>query len=70
MIEYALSNYSFLALVTVLIIYGFLIAEKRNKVLIVGIGACLLLFLQVFHHEDMIQQDVAFAYVANNLGVL
>ena len=48
MIEYALSNFSYIALVVVIIIYGFLIAEKWNKVLIVGVGACILLFLQVY----------------------
>lgn len=70
MIEYALSDFSYISLIVVAIVYGFLIAEKRNKVLVVGIGACILLFLQVYPALWLSQQEVAFEYIAGNLGVL
>lgn len=70
MITYALSNFSYIALSAVVVIYGFLLAEKRNKVLVVGVGACVLLFLQVYTSGWLSQQEVAFAYIGDNLGVL
>ena len=45
-------------------------AEKVNKVLVVGITGFLLIFLQVFRATGIDSQDQAFSFVSRNLDVL
>jgi Na+/H+ antiporter NhaD/arsenite permease-like protein len=53
-----------------LVMYAFLIAEKINRVIVVGIAAMLVIGLHIFHSVDASSQEVAFHFVANNLGIL
>jgi Na+/H+ antiporter NhaD/arsenite permease-like protein len=50
--------------------YGFLIAEKVNRVIVVGVAAMLVILLQLFHGAWGTPQDIAFKFVANNISIL
>ncbi len=56
-------------IVTLLVVYYFLISEKVNKVLVTTIGATVLILSQVFAGEHS-SQFVAFEFISNNLDVL
>lgn len=70
MIESHLTTTSFIAIVAVVAMYGFLMAEKVNKVLVVGITSFLLIFLQIYKVAGTGSQTGAFNFVARNLDVL
>jgi Na+/H+ antiporter NhaD/arsenite permease-like protein len=70
MIESQLTTSSFIAIVAVIVMYGFLMAEKINKVLVVGITSFLLIFLQIYRITGTGSQTEAFSFVARNLDVL
>ncbi len=53
-----------IAIVIMVIMYGFLITEKFQRVVVVWFAAMLVVLSQV------LQQDQAFAYIGNNLWVL
>lgn len=70
MIEPHLTTASYISIVAVLAMYGLLMAEKVNKVIVVGITGFLLIFFQVFKVVDVGSQDQAFSFIAKNLDVL
>jgi len=70
MIESHLTNVSYIAIVAVLAMYGLLMAEKINKVLVVGITGFLLIFLQIYKAGTIGSQDQAFSFISRNLDVL
>src|ERR1700704_1884909 len=70
MIEAHLTTFSFIAIAVVLIMYGFLMAEKINKVIVVGIASFILIIAQVFKSPGIASQEGGFSYVAHNLDVL
>src|SRR5580704_4372719 len=70
MIESHLTTVSYIAIIAILAMYGFLMAEKINKVLVVGITGFLLIFLQVFRVGSTGSQDQAFSFISRNLDVL
>jgi Na+/H+ antiporter NhaD/arsenite permease-like protein len=70
MIETHLTTASYIAIVAVIFMYGFLMAEKVNKVLVVGITVFILIFLQIYRVTGNGSQEVAFSFVARNLDVL
>ena len=70
MIEAHLNILSYISMVVVLIMYGFLMAEKINKVIVVGVASFVLIATQVFEADGVSSQAGAFAYIANNLDVL
>ena len=59
-----------LSLLTVFVVYAFLIAERINKVIVVMIGAAVLIYLQIFKTVDMSSQAGALSFVKNNIDVL
>ncbi|MGH7204140.1 MAG: SLC13 family permease, partial [Candidatus Levyibacteriota bacterium] len=70
MIEFHLTPVSYIAVVAVVIMYGLLMAEKINKVLVVGITGFLLIFFQVYKVGTTGSQDQAFSFISRNLDVL
>ena len=70
MIEAHLTTFSFISLVVVLSMYAFLMAEKINKVIVVGIASFILIAAQVFKSTGIASQEGGFNYIANNLDVL
>jgi len=61
---------SFFSIAVLLGVYGLLITEKVNKVIVAITGAMLLTLAQVFRTSVASSQDVAFGYVGKNLDVL
>lgn len=70
MIDTHLTTFSFAAIAVVLSMYGFLMSEKINKVIVVGIASFILILGQIFKATGSGSQDAAFGYVARNLDVL
>lgn len=70
MISAHLTAFSFVSIAVVLAMYGFLIAEKINRIIVVGIAAFILIVAQVFKSAGVSSQTGAFSFVANNLDVL
>jgi Na+/H+ antiporter NhaD/arsenite permease-like protein len=70
MIESHLTTFSFVAIAVVVAMYGFLISEKINKVLVTGIASFILILGQVFKTAATSSQEAGFGYVAKNLDVL
>jgi Na+/H+ antiporter NhaD/arsenite permease-like protein len=70
MIESHLTTVSYISIIAVLAMYGLLMAEKINKVLVVGITGFLLIFLQVYRVGGTGSQDQAFSFISRNLDVL
>lgn len=70
MIHASLNIYSYIAIAVVLTMYGFLMAEKINKIIVVGLASFILIISQVFRSATESSQSGAFTYLANNLDVL
>lgn len=70
MIHANLSIFSYISMAVVLVMYGLLMAEKINKVILVGIASFILIIAQVFKTAADSSQTGAFSYIANNLDVL
>jgi Na+/H+ antiporter NhaD/arsenite permease-like protein len=61
---HVLTSYSRIAIFLMVVMYAFLITEKFQRVLVVGVTAMLVIILQV------LSQDEAFMFISNNLGIL
>src|SRR5438128_1185550 len=70
MIAAHLTVFSFISIAVVLVMYGMLMAEKVNKVIVVGIASFILIVAQVFKAAGTGSQEGGFGYIANNLDVL
>lgn len=70
MIQAHLTVFSFVSIAVVLAMYGFLISEKINRIIVVSIAALTLIVAQVFKSGASSSQSGAFSFVANNLDVL
>src|SRR5476649_2351861 len=70
MIHANLTIFSYISMAVVLVMYGLLMAEKINKVILVGIASFILIIAQVFKTAADSSQTGAFSYIANNLDVL
>lgn len=64
-----LTMLSYASIIILLIVYFFLITEKINKVIVVGLGAMFVILTQLFRGEGSPQQ-IAFHFISNNLDVL
>ncbi|MCB9813254.1 MAG: hypothetical protein H6772_02495 [Pseudomonadales bacterium] len=67
---FGLSIFSIISLVTLAIVYFFLISEKLNKVIVSILGATILILMQVFRTASHTSQKNAFEFIANNLDIL
>ncbi len=65
----SLTLLSYVSIGVLFVVYFFLITEKINKVIVVGLGATLVMLLQLFQGEGSPQQ-IAFHFISNNLDVL
>jgi len=65
-----LSIYSIISVVSLIIVYYFLITEKLNKVISATLGAVVLIVLQVFRTGAHSSQSVALEFVSGNLDIL
>ncbi len=65
-----LTFYSFFSIAVLAGVYGLLITEKINKVIVAMLGAVLLIFAQVFRTSVATSQEVAFQFIGRNLDVL
>jgi Na+/H+ antiporter NhaD/arsenite permease-like protein len=68
--ESALNVFSFIAIITLVVVYAFLLTEKINKVIVAGFGAVFLIFMQVFRTATHTSQEKAFEFISHNLDVL
>jgi Na+/H+ antiporter NhaD/arsenite permease-like protein len=68
--EAHLTTASFISIAVLVVVYGFLIAEKVNKVLVVSAGALFLILAQIFKTSGLASQAGAFSFIANNLDLL
>jgi Na+/H+ antiporter NhaD/arsenite permease-like protein len=66
----ALSFFSILSILTLVVVYSFLITEKINKVIVAVFGAAFLIFMQVFRTATHTSQDKAFEFISRNMDVL
>ena len=64
LMTHVLTSFSWIAIVLMVVMYAFLITEKFQRVVVVGLAAMSVIVFQV------LTQDQAFTYVAHNLGVL
>ncbi len=67
---FGLSIFSVISLVTLSVVYFFLISEKLNKVIVSILGATILILMQVFRTASHASQENAFGFIANNLDIL
>lgn len=66
----ALSFFSIVSLLTLVVVYSFLITEKINKVIVAALGAVFLIFMQVFRTATNTSQETAINFISRNLDVL
>lgn len=66
----SLSIFSFISLVTLAVVYFFLVTEKINKVIVAVLGASFLIMMQVFKTASHSSQENALEFVSKNLDVL
>lgn len=66
----ALSFFSLVSLLTLVVVYSLLITEKINKVIVAGIGAVFLIVMQVFRTATHTSQEQALEFISRNLDVL
>ncbi len=66
----ALSIFSLISIVTLAVVYYFLITEKMSKVVTAMLGASFLVLMQVFRSASHTSQEVAFEFISRNLDVL
>lgn len=66
----SLSIFSFISLITLAVVYFFLITEKINKVIVAVLGAAFLIMMQVFKTASHSSQENALEFVSKNLDVL
>jgi Na+/H+ antiporter NhaD/arsenite permease-like protein len=66
----ALSFFSLLSILTLVVVYSLLITEKINKVIVAVFGAAFLIFMQVFRTTTHTSQDQAFEFISRNMDVL
>ncbi len=67
---FQLTFFSATSILTLLVVYYFLITEKLNKVIVTTIGASLVILLQVFRTAEKTSQSVALEFVSHNLDIL
>jgi Na+/H+ antiporter NhaD/arsenite permease-like protein len=65
----SLSMSARISVVIMFVMYGFLIAEKVNRVIVVGVAAMLVILLQLFHGTGT-PQEIAFHFISNNISIL
>ncbi len=65
-----LSFFSLISLITLAVVYYFLITEKLNKVLVSVLGAVFLIFMQVFRTASHTSQEGAVEFISGNLDIL
>lgn len=70
MIDAHLTITSFVSIAIVLIMYIFLMTEKINKVIVVGLASFILILGQIFKTAAISSQQAGFEFVAHNLDVL
>lgn len=70
MMNVQLTHYSFIAIAVLIVVYGFLISEKINKVIVSILGAMFLVLFQVFRTAEASSQEEAFHFIGKNLDVL
>lgn len=68
--QIALTSFSFLSILVLVVVYSLLITEKINKVIVAVFGACFLIFMQVFRTATHTSQEQAFEFISRNLDVL
>lgn len=61
---------AWISVIVMVVMYGFLIAEKVNRVIVVGVAAMLVILLHLFHGAAGTSQDIAFRFVSNNISIL
>jgi Na+/H+ antiporter NhaD/arsenite permease-like protein len=66
----ALSFFSLISLLVLVVVYSFLITEKLNKVIVAGLGSVFLIFMQVFRTATNTSQEGAVQFISRNLDVL
>ncbi len=66
----ALTFFSILSILTLVVVYSFLISERVNKVIVAVFGAAFVIFMQVFRTATHTSQDKAFEFISRNLDVL
>ncbi len=59
-----------MALVTLLVVYFFLITEKVNKVIVTMLGAAFLILAQIFKTPEASSQELGLHFISKNLDVL
>jgi Na+/H+ antiporter NhaD/arsenite permease-like protein len=59
-----------ISILVLIVVYGLLIREKINKVLVVSTGALALIVMQVFKTSVASSQSNALAFIAHNLDML
>lgn len=66
-----LSLLAYVSIVVLVVMYAFLITEKLNKVLVVGIASCALILGQIFAATaEHTPQEQALEFISKNLDVL
>lgn len=68
--ELPLSIFSIISLLVLVVVYFYLITEKINKVLVAGLGAVVLILMQVFRTTFGTSQENAFQFISHNLDIL
>jgi Na+/H+ antiporter NhaD/arsenite permease-like protein len=68
--ELPLSVFSIISLIVLIIVYFYLITEKMNKVLVAGLGAVVLILMQVFRTALHSSQENAVTFISHNLDIL
>lgn len=66
----SLPFFSLISLITLSIVYFFLITEKLNKVIVSMLGALFLIVMQVFRSATHTSQENAFHFISHNLDIL
>lgn len=61
---------SYISIVILIAMYVFLISEKVNKVIVVGIASSVLMLGHVFRSDGNTPQEVALGFISKNLDVL
>ncbi len=65
-----LSFFSIVSIITLMVVYFFLITEKLNKVIVAVLGATFLIFMQVFRTAEHTSQEGAVQFISHNLDIL
>lgn len=66
----SLSFFSIISIITLMVVYFFLITEKLNKVLVAVLGAVFLIIMQVFKTAEHTSQEGALEFISHNMDIL